>query len=235
MSQTHDTLDATRSMLDRADVFLIDYNGTLSNDEELCAELISAIAEDHLGIAVSRERYFADFAGVTEEVVYARLTEETCGAESTPYELMLEFNRRYLERFRMQSTVTSEAVAFVHAAHARGKRLMVVTAASREVVVPAVEMAGLTGYLEGIIGLEDVSQSKPAPECYLQALERLRADPSRTVAFEDSRTGLTSARGAGLPIVGIRGSLDREALGAFTPHIVDRLHPALLAADESHG
>ncbi|GAB2551159.1 HAD family hydrolase [Leucobacter ruminantium] len=230
MPQSYATLDDTRSLLEQADVLLLDYNGTLSNDEELCAELISEVSEDHLGLPVSRQRYFDEFAGVTEEAVYGRLTAEAGGADLTPYELMREFNRRYLERFRSNSTITREAADFVRTARTLGKRLMVVTAASREVVVPAVEIAGLGECFEGIVGLEDVAASKPTPECYLRAVEQLGAEPSRTVAFEDSRTGLTAALGAGLATVGILGSLDRESIGGFTPHIVDGLHPHLLEA-----
>lgn len=230
MSPSTATLDDTRILLEQADAFLIDYNGTLSHDEELCAELIDAVAVDRLGLAVSRERYFSDFVGVTEEAVYTRLIEEVGGSECTPHDLFLEFNRRYLDRFRESSTITPGAFDFVQQAHARGKRIMLVTAASREVVLPALEIAGLQQYFEGVIGLEDVAVSKPRPDCYLLAVERLGIEKSRAVAFEDSRTGLTAATGAELPTVAIMGSLASEAIAGFTPHMVPGLHPELLEA-----
>lgn len=224
------TLDRIRTLLDQADAFLIDYNGTLSHDEELCAELIDGVARDRLGLPVSRERYFSEFVGVTEEAVYARLVDEVGGSGHTPHDLFLEFNRRYLDRFRESSTITPGAAEFVRLAHARGKRLVLVTAASREVVVPVLEISGLGECFEGVIGLEDVATSKPRPDCYLLAVERLGLEKSQTVAFEDSRTGLTAATAAEVPTVAILGSLEPGAITAFTPHMIDGLNPDLLGA-----
>lgn len=44
-----------------------------------------------------------------------------------------------------------------------------------------------------------VSAKKPDPEIYVLAVERIGADPRRTVVIEDSRNGLLAAVGAGLP------------------------------------
>lgn len=46
-----------------------------------------------------------------------------------------------------------------------------------------------------------VTRGKPDPEPYLRALHELGAAPERTVAFEDSQPGLTSATAAGLTTV----------------------------------
>src|SRR3569833_748257 len=43
----------------------------------------------------------------------------------------------------------------------------------------------------------------PAPDLYLAACAGLGADPARSVAFEDSRTGVTSANAAGMFVVGV--------------------------------
>ena len=228
MQQVHSPSPETLALLDEAEVFLLDYNGTLSDDEELCSGLISAVAEDLLGITVSRERYFSEFAGVKEEEIYERLSAETGRSSLTPKALMDEFNRRYLASFTVESTITAEARSFVERTVALGKRVMLVTAASRDVVVPALEISGIGGYFSGIIGLEDVSETKPEPECYLQAVAALDADPARTVAFEDSRTGLSAALGAGLSAVGVLGTLDHDTLSTFTPHLVSGLNPGLL-------
>jgi beta-phosphoglucomutase-like phosphatase (HAD superfamily) len=56
----------------------------------------------------------------------------------------------------------------------------------------------------------------PAPDLYLRAGADLAADPARSVAFEDSRTGVASARAAGLYVVGVPSvagsTLDADAL-----------------------
>jgi HAD superfamily hydrolase (TIGR01509 family) len=46
-----------------------------------------------------------------------------------------------------------------------------------------------------------VKQKKPAPDVFLLALEQLGLDPQECIAFEDSRNGIMSAKGAGLRVL----------------------------------
>ena len=52
--------------------------------------------------------------------------------------------------------------------------------------------------------------SKPNPKIYLHALEKLNAQPQTTVAVEDSKSGATAAKRAGLWIIAY--------VGAYEPH-----------------
>lgn len=49
----------------------------------------------------------------------------------------------------------------------------------------------------------DVARGKPDPEPYLQAAARLGVPPARSVALEDSPTGITSAHAAGCTVVAV--------------------------------
>lgn len=49
----------------------------------------------------------------------------------------------------------------------------------------------------------DEATPKPAPDLYLLACRQLGIDPARSLAFEDSPTGVTAAKSAGLTCVGI--------------------------------
>ncbi|MEV0720881.1 HAD family phosphatase, partial [Asanoa sp. NPDC050611] len=73
----------------------------------------------------------------------------------------------------------------------------------RAFVVTALASAGLTDLFTHVLAAEDVANPKPAPDLYLAACAALCADPTRTVTFEDSRTGATAARAAGTHVVGI--------------------------------
>lgn len=57
-----------------------------------------------------------------------------------------------------------------------------------------------------ILGAEDYSASKPDPEGYLKAMEGLSAHPRKTLVFEDSQAGISSARSAGLWVVAVTGT-----------------------------
>jgi HAD superfamily hydrolase (TIGR01509 family) len=63
-----------------------------------------------------------------------------------------------------------------------------------------------------IVGADDVTRSKPAPDLYLAALDRLDVLASRAVAIEDSRWGLAAARAAGLRTIAVTTSYPAATL-----------------------
>jgi HAD superfamily hydrolase (TIGR01509 family) len=71
----------------------------------------------------------------------------------------------------------------------------------REFVDAALASAGLE--FGEVLAAEDVARPKPAPDLYRAASARLGVPPERCVAFEDSRTGVASARAAGMFVVGV--------------------------------
>ena len=105
----------------------------------------------------------------------------------------------------------------------------------RELVVRALDAAGLAGYFDVVVTAEDVERPKPAPDIYLAACQRLGVEPSEAVALEDSPPGIEAARRAGLTVVAIpqddgvdtsaadhvvatlRELLPRESPGPVTP------------------
>ena len=54
---------------------------------------------------------------------------------------------------------------------------------------------------------EDARRSKPSPDCYLAAAERLGADISKCIVFEDSPNGLAAGRASGAFVIGVSTSL----------------------------
>jgi HAD superfamily hydrolase (TIGR01509 family) len=104
----------------------------------------------------------------------------------------------------------------------------------RPFVVAALDSAGLADLFVHSLTADDVEHAKPAPDLFLAACARLGADPARSVAFEDSRTGVASARAAGLFVVGVPSlagveldvdalfpSLTDSALAAWTSSLGD--------------
>lgn len=55
---------------------------------------------------------------------------------------------------------------------------------------------GLIDAFDFMITADDVTHSKPDPECYLLALERAGLSPSEVLVFEDSEPGITAASAA---------------------------------------
>lgn len=85
----------------------------------------------------------------------------------------------------------------------RGIPIAVASNSPRRFVDAALGSAGLLDLFDIIVSSDDVDHAKPAPDLYLTACARLAAEPEHSVAFEDSRTGVASARAAKMFVIGV--------------------------------
>lgn len=112
--------------------------------------------------------------------------------------------------------------------------IAIASGALKHEIEEIIESAGIRGLFSAIISSGDTPLSKPSPAPYLLAFERLRQvsgrdlDPRRSVAIEDSRWGLESARGAGLRCVGVTNSYPAAELDG-AELVVDGLNALTLA------
>ncbi|MFD6071480.1 HAD family hydrolase [Amycolatopsis lurida] len=93
------------------------------------------------------------------------------------------------------------------------RELVELTAAAVPVAVASnspralLDAALLRGDLAGMfpvkLAADEVTAPKPDPEMYLTACALLNVEPADALAFEDSETGLRSARAAGVPVIGV--------------------------------
>lgn len=65
---------------------------------------------------------------------------------------------------------------------------------------------------DAILTSEDFDRSKPDPDCYLKAAQRLGAQTDECIVFEDSFNGLRSGRAAQMAVVGLATTNPVEAI-----------------------
>ncbi|MFD5243194.1 HAD family hydrolase [Amycolatopsis sp. NPDC058340] len=73
----------------------------------------------------------------------------------------------------------------------------------RALLDAALVRGGLTEMFPVKLAADEVTAPKPDPEMYLTACGLLNVEPADALAFEDSMTGLRSARAAGVPVIGV--------------------------------
>ena len=165
----------------------------------------------------------SDLAGNTEETIIG-----TWLGVDGPLLAMLVQERidAYTALAASGSTVTSAVREAVRFAAARVP-VAIVSGAFRAEIEPVVAAAGIAGELSMIVTADDVEHGKPHPEGYLLAVDGLGVDPARTVAFEDTEAGVSSAKGAGLRCLAVRGTLPDERLGR-ADELIDAIDVALV-------
>jgi beta-phosphoglucomutase len=200
---------------------LFDFNGTLSQDEPIWFEVYRDVLAAH-GRPISRAEYFEHLTGLSD----AEAAATWLGPD---YPRLAEVVEEGVARFRELagdgSTVpeaSREAVA-VAAAHVP---VGIVTTGRRSGLDQLLAAAGLDEHVAFTVTAEDVSRTKPDPEGYLLALERLGGIPAGDVlVFEDTPVGIDAARAAGMRCVAVLGTVPGERLAA-ADEIVDVLDAA---------
>jgi len=88
--------------------------------------------------------------------------------------------------------------------------LGVVTSSRREHFQRMHERTDLLDYFDFVLTREDFCESKPHPEPYLKALQRVGLDAEQCVVVEDSERGLQAAAAAGIRCLVVPNELTRD-------------------------
>jgi len=80
------------------------------------------------------------------------------------------------------------------------------------------------GLFDAILTSEDFERSKPDPDCYLKAANRLEVSVQDSVVFEDSFNGLKSGRAAGMYVVGLATTNPAETISPYADKVVKDYH-----------
>lgn len=73
----------------------------------------------------------------------------------------------------------------------------------RQILDVALRRAGLTKAFGAVVAADEVELPKPAADLYLAACAGLGVPATSSIAFEDTVTGVTAARAAGMLVVGV--------------------------------
>ncbi len=97
--------------------------------------------------------------------------------------------------------------------HHHGVKTAVVTSSN----IPKMESVyryqmGFCSLFDAILTSEDFERSKPDPDCYIKAAQRLDTESDECIVFEDSFNGLKSGRAAGMTVVGLATTNTVEAI-----------------------
>ncbi|GJM18800.1 MAG: haloacid dehalogenase [Phycisphaeraceae bacterium] len=100
--------------------------------------------------------------------------------------------------------------------------VVVCSGSRRNTVLPVLERFGVAGVVRGVVGADDVTNTKPDPEAYRAACALAGEDPGACVTIEDTDHGIASGVDAGLRVIGVRHTWDNDRL-ARADEVFDRI------------
>jgi HAD superfamily hydrolase (TIGR01509 family) len=206
---------------------VLDFDGVIADTEplhfEACREVLAPF-----GIVLTAEEYVERYIGVADRkaLVDAGLAH---GVEVGGRLLddLIARKAEILRHVLANARPVYPGVAELLRSWSAVVPLAIASGALRSEIELVLGAACVAGAITAIVAADDVRRSKPAPDAYLKAIDLLaphvpRLEPSRTVAIEDSRWGIQSAREAGMRTVALTTSFSREEL-AGADLVVDAL------------
>ncbi len=190
---------------------LFDMDGTLVDTEHLHFSAFQTILSPH-GVELSWADYRQFIMGHPNHAIAAHFLPHV--AEERHAGLMDDKEARY--RSLVTDVSASDGLMdLLDWADAEGIPYAVVTNAPRANAELVLEALKIRSRFKAVVAGDEVEKPKPHPMPYLKAAAAIGGDLARTVAFEDSGSGLTSALAAGLQVVGVASPLDENGLKAL--------------------
>jgi HAD superfamily hydrolase (TIGR01509 family) len=186
---------------------LFDLDGTMLITDPIHRAVFADLMAPR-GLTVDEDFYMTHIHGRLNVDFFAEFLPDEPDPQALSDEKEAEFRRRLPRPFPAMPGV----MAVLDKAQAAGRAMAVVTNAKRANAEAMLAAIGARDYFGVIVSGEECAQGKPAPDPYLEAMRLLDAAPERSVAFEDSPSGIRSAHASGAYTVAIRSSLDDAAL-----------------------
>lgn len=146
--------------------------------------------------------YQYQFMGTTFEVMWTIMKEELGLPESISFYINDMNERREVMIARDGIRAIKGAQDLVKRLFEAGFKLAVASSSPKHEIVRAMTELGLVDYFEVLVSGEEVAHSKPAPDVFLAAAERLGISAQDAIIIEDTKNGSLAARRAGAYVIG---------------------------------
>ncbi len=188
---------------------IFDMDGVLADSEPVYNAAMQAVLNP-LGIQIT-EAHQREIMGSSIENTW-RYFRETFALEG-PLDALVEAYDLHLRRSLAEVHDPLPGVrSVVDALKQRKAPIAVASSSIPEWIAALLGGLGLAEAFDATVSVREAGASKPAPDVYLLAAQRLNTDPARCIAIEDTPTGIASARAAGMFVV-----QTRSASSAFPP------------------
>ncbi|HTM32205.1 MAG TPA: HAD family phosphatase [Vicinamibacterales bacterium] len=198
---------------------VFDFDGVIADSERLHLRAYQDVLEPE-GIELSERDYYDRYLGYDDVGVLREIGKDRGIAmnQLRIADLVERKGRRYEQLALAGEMLYPGAAEFIRAAAAARVPIAIASGALTHEIEEILRRTGLRSLFPVIVGADQTARSKPHPEPYQTAFARLKAhtgrelEPWRSVAIEDSKWGLVSARGADLRLVAVTNTYSAAEL-----------------------
>jgi len=200
---------------------IFDMDGVIIDSEPLHALADNQILNDS-GITTP-EGYFDRFAGWTNQSMWEEIMKD--------YELPLSLERISELQLPLKINLLQEGdykpikgiIELMEEIKDLGLPMAIASSSPVQFIEAVLEKLSLRKYVKYWLSGEEVINSKPAPDIFLRVAEVLMVDPAECLVIEDSSSGVTAAKRAGMLCIGYQninsGNQDLSAADLIVDNI----------------
>lgn len=178
-----------------------DLDGTLVENEHLKAVAFSRAIEIFGG--ESRPSIYKEVMGMSGQIIRKHFANKA-NLQIDLDEYYDLFKSIYDDLIQTHLVIKAGTIQFLSELKSKGIEMAVISSAYSSSVHYIIDALNLSQYFNLIVTGDDVQEKKPAPDCYLFALEKLNIAKEQVIVFEDTEAGLKAAFNAGIKALGMR-------------------------------
>ncbi|MBI3276535.1 MAG: HAD family phosphatase [Chlamydiae bacterium] len=187
------------------------------NDEPIHLKMLQKVLKEE-GIRLTTKDYYKNYLAFDDKNCFEKILEkENCSRASLKIQELIQRKATYYETFieKKHRVLFPGVKKWVHRL-SKLYPLAIASAALGNEIRWILKRANLLSHFQVIISAEDTPKSKPNPESYLKALQRLNRRrkilPQECLVIEDSIAGIKGAHQASMKCVALAHTYTRTQL-----------------------
>lgn len=192
---------------------LLDFNGVIINDESIRERIVNRLMLEE-NLQLKRGEFREVCLGKSDRICTVELLRRRGRFLTETYldRLLIRKSQAYKDQIdALEKLPIYPGLAdFIATIRATGLKIAIVSGAMRSDIEFVLNRADLAANFELIVAGDDLMASKPEPDGYFLAVERLNQQypnfnlqPRECLAVEDSFAGIKAAKKAGIQVVGV--------------------------------
>ena len=207
----------------QAEAVIFDFDGVIVDTEPLHYAAFQRTLEP-LGLHFTWQEYIETYIGFDDRDAFrhAFSSKGTILSQEKLYSLIGQKTAFFNEVIRSGVSAYPGVLDLIFHLSAIEIPLAICSGALKSDIDPILDMLGIAKFFDIVVTADDVAASKPDPECYQLAFRRLqsahqnRFSKDVTIAIEDTPSGISAAKAAGLMVCAVTNSYPANRLAQAT-------------------
>ena len=186
---------------------LFDMDGLLVDTEPLNVAVVTKVC-DELGINLTSEEKHYCASGITNRKFYNELFDN----RNLKFDLNEILNKTFQTYDELLKTEAKSFLGAIDLPRSLSEKynLALVSGSTKNQVNIVLSKFDIKNLFKVIVTADDITSSKPNPEGYLLAANKLNVSPQECLVLEDGEQGVKAAKSAGMKVVGVINNSEQD-------------------------